>query len=619
MSESKYQNPTLFDKTKKYVVSQLKDGSNVLPKLNAQNLYGFNLGNGIWENEGKINLNIGDGFAFDEEGKVIPDSNKLVFINEEGKISADLIPSEILNSDASVKILDDDDDRTAIQEPDINSLYFVKSTKVIWYYQTRWYYVSGMPTGGNTNSISVSVSQSNEITANIKLSESNLANLFTIKTDGLYLDTNILGIDTFALKSKIERYGQEGYGLSKNDFTNAHKTLLDKLSTDITTVIPYASESVAGLIKVGTGLSIIDGVLSVGGTGEDNTVFSVNNKTGHVTLEKGDIGLENVDNTSDKNKPVSDATWTELNKKVYELKYIPESRKVQVNKNNYNSVTKTFSESWEDAFALSGFLTDVVKVPATTDTKAYYKFKKDGSDLDITIPSANDLVSGNFDAQTNNLKLQLEDGKEITVYLPVVTNTYTATDTSTIDLTIDANNVISGEVNISQEENNLLSKKSDGLFVEKPNLDDYIKKDDTTIAKKSDLNDYVKSETLDDYVSYVDFNESNHIHPNKDVLDRFSTNNDNELTYNGNTFASMKVFSNDVNFGPDTEVMSWNINRDILTIKHDLGTSNIISTILVENGKIYNISPVIIDSNNIKIKMPEFLMNKSLVLKITGV
>lgn len=619
MSESKYQNPTLFDKTKKYVVSQLKDGSNVLPKLNAQNLYGFNLGNGIWENEGKINLNIGDGFAFDEEGKVIPDSNKLVFINEEGKISADLIPSEILNSDASVKILDDDDDRTAIQEPDINSLYFVKSTKVIWYYQTRWYYVSGMPTGGNTNSISVSVSQSNEITANIKLSESNLANLFTIKTDGLYLDTNILGIDTFALKSKIERYGQEGYGLSKNDFTNAHKTLLDKLSTDITTVIPYASESVAGLIKVGTGLSIIDGVLSVGGTGEDNTVFSVNNKTGHVTLEKGDIGLENVDNTSDKNKPVSDATWTELNKKVYELKYIPESRKVQVNKNNYNSVTKTFSESWEDAFALSGFLTDVVKVPATTGAKAYYKFKKDGSDLDITIPSANDLVSGNFDAQTNNLKLQLEDGKEITVYLPVVTNTYTATDTSTIDLTIDANNVISGEVNISQEENNLLSKKSDGLFVEKPNLDDYIKKDDTTIVKKSDLNDYVKSETLDDYVSYVDFNESNHIHPNKDVLDRFSTNSDNELTYNGNTFASMKVFSNDVNFGPDTEVMSWNINRDILTIKHDLGTSNIISTVLVENGKIYNISPVIIDSNNIKIKIPEFLMNKSLVLKITGV
>lgn len=534
MSESKYQNPTLFDRTKKYVISQeSKDGQNVLPKLNAQNLYGFSLGEGIIEEDEKITLNIGDDFAFNEKGKIIFNKNY---------------------------------------------------------------------TGGNTGSISVGVSQSNEITANLKISESNLANLFTIKTDGLYLDTNILGIDTFALKSKIDRYGEEGYGLSKNDFTNAHKTLLDKLSTDVTTVIPYANESVAGLIKVGAGLSMIDGVLSVGGTSENNTVFSVNTKTGNVILEKSDIGLENVDNTSDKNKPVSDATWTELNKKVYELKYIPESRKVQVNKNNYNSTTKTFSESWEDAFALSGFLTDIIKVPATTDAKAYYKFKKDGSDLDITIPSANDLVSGNFDAQTNNLKLQLEDGKEISVYLPVVTNTYTATDTSTIDLTIDANNVISGEVNISQEENNLLSKKSDGLFVEKQNLDDY-----------------VKSETLNDYVSYVDFNKSNHTHPNKDVLDRFSTNSNNELTYNGNAFSSMKVFSNDVNFGPDTEEMSWNINRDILTIKHNLETSNIISTILVENGKIYNISPVIIDSNNIKIKMPEFLMNKSLVLKITGV
>lgn len=104
MSESKYQNPTLFDKTKKYVVSQLKDGFNVLPKLNAQNLYGFNLGNGIWEKEDKITLNIGDGFTFDENGKIIPDNNKLVFINEEGKISADLIPSENLNYKEGVKI-----------------------------------------------------------------------------------------------------------------------------------------------------------------------------------------------------------------------------------------------------------------------------------------------------------------------------------------------------------------------------------------------------------------------------------------------------------------------------------------------------------------------------------
>lgn len=43
-----------------------------------------------------------------------------------------------------------------------------------------------------------------------------------------------------------------------------------------------------------------------------NTVTSVAGKTGAVTLAKGDVGLGNVDNTSDANKPVSTATQTAL-------------------------------------------------------------------------------------------------------------------------------------------------------------------------------------------------------------------------------------------------------------------------------------------------------------------
>ena len=45
-------------------------------------------------------------------------------------------------------------------------------------------------------------------------------------------------------------------------------------------------------------------------------VASVNGQTGVVVLAKGDIGLGNVDNTTDLNKPISTATQTELNKKV---------------------------------------------------------------------------------------------------------------------------------------------------------------------------------------------------------------------------------------------------------------------------------------------------------------
>jgi hypothetical protein len=45
-------------------------------------------------------------------------------------------------------------------------------------------------------------------------------------------------------------------------------------------------------------------------------VDSVAGKTGVVTLVKGDVGLGNVDNTSDASKPVSTATQTELNLKA---------------------------------------------------------------------------------------------------------------------------------------------------------------------------------------------------------------------------------------------------------------------------------------------------------------
>lgn len=45
-------------------------------------------------------------------------------------------------------------------------------------------------------------------------------------------------------------------------------------------------------------------------------VTSVAGKTGAVTLVKGDVGLANVDNTSDVNKPVSSATQTALNLKA---------------------------------------------------------------------------------------------------------------------------------------------------------------------------------------------------------------------------------------------------------------------------------------------------------------
>jgi hypothetical protein len=53
-----------------------------------------------------------------------------------------------------------------------------------------------------------------------------------------------------------------------------------------------------------------------GGGGGVAGVSTVNGRSGDVTLDKTDVGLNNVDNTSDANKPVSTATQTALNLKV---------------------------------------------------------------------------------------------------------------------------------------------------------------------------------------------------------------------------------------------------------------------------------------------------------------
>jgi len=62
-----------------------------------------------------------------------------------------------------------------------------------------------------------------------------------------------------------------------------------------------------------------DGVWAVtGGGGGGGAVDSVNGYTGVVVLTKNDIGLSNVNNTSDANKPISTATQTALDAKVDE-------------------------------------------------------------------------------------------------------------------------------------------------------------------------------------------------------------------------------------------------------------------------------------------------------------
>lgn len=92
--------------------------------------------------------------------------------------------------------------------------------------------------------------------------------------------------------------------------TGDTRTLNSSTGTD--TALPVATLTNAGLMSIGD-KSKLNGVET---GAQVNTVSSVNTKTGAVVLNKTDVGLSNVDNTADVDKPVSTATATALAAKV---------------------------------------------------------------------------------------------------------------------------------------------------------------------------------------------------------------------------------------------------------------------------------------------------------------
>lgn len=114
---------------------------------------------------------------------------------------------------------------------------------------------------------------------------------------GKHPSTNaVVPIGAPAVHSHDELYSLDS---SKHLELQNNGSLLINGATTIT--LPSASGTLATLDDI---------VGSVAG------VSSVNTRTGAVTLNKADVGLENVDNTSDASKPISAATQTALDAKA---------------------------------------------------------------------------------------------------------------------------------------------------------------------------------------------------------------------------------------------------------------------------------------------------------------
>ena len=128
------------------------------------------------------------------------------------------------------------------------------------------------------------------------------------------------GVSTFASLSYTTMTPTEiasaiASSVAESGHTHTNKTILDAIEVALTSALKtnydaaYA-HSQASHAPTDAQANVIE-VVQLNGT-----ALTITNKTVNVSLTKSDVGLGNVDNTSDANKPVSTATQTALDNKV---------------------------------------------------------------------------------------------------------------------------------------------------------------------------------------------------------------------------------------------------------------------------------------------------------------
>lgn len=114
-------------------------------------------------------------------------------------------------------------------------------------------------------------------------------------------------------------------------------------------------------------------------------VTSVNGMVGDVVIEKKHIGLENVNNTSDLDKPISTATQTALNAKANNTDLVPIQNDIDANE-----------------FAIQGVADDLSDFKTQTTTNLNKKADKTGNIASATkLQTARNINGVAFDGTKN--------------------------------------------------------------------------------------------------------------------------------------------------------------------------------------------------------------------------
>ena len=161
-------------------------------------------------------------------------------------------------------------------------------------------------------------------------------------------------------------------------------------------------------------------------------VSSVAGKTGEVTLAKADVGLGNVDNTSDAAKPISNATQTALNGKQAAGSYAPASgiaptaitgtAVINSDSRLSDSRTPTSHKSSHATGGADALSPADIGAAASSHTHSYNDLTDTGDEIVVSSPLINGLQafyklsdtsdsSGNNRTLTNNGNVNFASGK----------------------------------------------------------------------------------------------------------------------------------------------------------------------------------------------------------------
>lgn len=199
---------------------------------------------------------------------------------------------------------------------------------------------------------------------------------------------------------------------------------------------PLATTLTPGIVQIGAGLLVSAGLLSVNPDIINIEQISLNgaivepdeNKIVNLLVDKTEVGLPNVDNTADLDKPVSTATALELNKKFDKQQNI-----VNFGKILYVTADGTVGFKTENVTINQDAFVDV---SLNTTTGILTFTKKNGTTVDVDFPLEELVTDGYYDTTTEEIVLVLANGNEIRFSASVLVNIYEG-DGTTVETYID--------------------------------------------------------------------------------------------------------------------------------------------------------------------------------------